>query len=800
MISIRQLVLRDYACAFAAGLVAIALSCLCRFPMMPPGVWEDLAVAAQLRPPTGPFPGLWQAIVAGFIHLFGFAQTQVILEALGHLSLGLLAAGIYFVFNAFLPFTLHMRLRIAGWSRRIVSFILLQGVFAAVCSEPVWQAGQFFSPLTLQLLLALLGTLLFIRFLRTWQRSVACAAMFVFGVLSADTVFGLVITLVVTLVFLRVSQTVALAGESLNHPILNLVSRMVLTRWMLLAFVLGLALGVVVNVLCFRAGDGFAALGWDGIGLFAHYLWQYVREFVFATTLLGWFCLILLVVGPLVLSLALVTGAADEEHFLPMRYGLLFTLVGFVVSCQLSGFDVFWFWTWGSSAQVASSGFLLSGCSLMNALTFTLALSVLAVEVYFRNYRRLSLQLFPDAVEAPVGREAVAKFDVFGRLRRLLFLLEPLIFVLLVFPFRAKTTERAMLGILRDSLTETLAECGDARCLITDGALDAAVEWAASAAGHPLYALSMMSGTEPREVYLRLRAAQDAEDRKVLETGTADALRDWVRFRPARADELAVQLGFELWRRDKREMPRFAGFLGRTAGLDAHAAEAGAVAARELAQRTLDLYAAHRPGSVPDVPLRTAFVFNQWRLARMCRLRSEAADWVRQRESAEADVRLAEALDAANAELQSWRRADDWISLQRGSRLTSREGMQIGLERADFRLARMFAQPILQDDPDDPTANFALGMAAFVEEQYGLAEVYLRRALVKKPDAPSVLNNLGIVLMHQKRYEEAEASVLHALRGLPASSPYIPKIQDTLAQIRKAEAAAAKKGSKKEEK
>ncbi|MGN0853118.1 MAG: tetratricopeptide repeat protein [Kiritimatiellia bacterium] len=801
MISVRQLVVRDYACALAAGLVAAGLSWFWRFPMPAPGVWEDLAVAALLRPPTGPFPALWQAGVAGLVESCGIVGAQRILEVLGHLSLGFLAAGAYFLFSAFLPVVMWTRMMAAGWSRRIVRLILLQGVFAAVCSDPIWRAGQFFSPLTLHLLLALLGALLFIRFLRSWRTSAAGLAMFVFGILSADTVFGILVTLGAVGIFIRVSQKLARSRDLVDeHPVLNKVSRMALSRWMLLAFSLGLGLGIGVNVSFFHAADGFAALAWDGLELFVRYLCRYAGELAGATTPTGWLCILLFVVSPLVVSLARVVEAADEERWLPMWHGVLFFLIGAATLLQLSGFDAFWFWTWGQSARVASSGLLLGFCSAMNALSFTLALSVLGVEVYFRNYRRLSRQYFPDAADVPVGRAAVANFGAFERWRRLVLLLEPPLFALMVFPFRAMTTERTMLGILRDSLAETIAECGDARGIVTDGALDAAVELAAAAAGRPLYALSMMGGGQPREAYLRLRAARSAEDRSVLETGTAEALRDWVRFRPWCAEDLAVQLGFELWRRDRREMPRFSGFLGRTAGLDETAAAAGSAAARGLARRILDLSAAGRPQDVPDVPLRTAFLHNQWRLARMCRLRSEGADWTRARDLAEQDARLADELDKANVELQNRRRPDDWVSLQRGSRLTSREGLRIGLERADFQLARMFAQTILQDDPDDPSANFAVGMAAFVEEQYGRAETYLRRALVKKPNAPSVLNNLGIVLMNQQRHDEAEACVLRALDALPASSPYLPKIRDTLTQIRKRRDAAANTESKEEKK
>ena len=78
----------------------------------------------------------------------------------------------------------------------------------------------------------------------------------------------------------------------------------------------------------------------------------------------------------------------------------------------------------------------------------------------------------------------------------------------------------------------------------------------------------------------------------------------------------------------------------------------------------------------------------------------------------------------------------DWVGQQKGMRLTPREGLRIGLERADFRLARTFAQQVLLSDPENTRANFAMGMGYFVPF-FGILHVIVAKTLFEdvKPAA-----------------------------------------------------------------
>jgi Flp pilus assembly protein TadD len=115
-------------------------------------------------------------------------------------------------------------------------------------------------------------------------------------------------------------------------------------------------------------------------------------------------------------------------------------------------------------------------------------------------------------------------------------------------------------------------------------------------------------------------------------------------------------------------------------------------------------------------------------------------------------------------------------------RLTPQEGLKLGLERADFKLATAYARHILNLDPDDVKANFAMGMSLFLAREYGRAEKHLRKCLDRAPREPAVLNNLAIVQLRLGRYAEAETNAVKALEILPEST----EIKTTLRHIRSA--------------
>lgn len=195
-----------------------------------------------------------------------------------------------------------------------------------------------------------------------------------------------------------------------------------------------------------------------------------------------------------------------------------------------------------------------------------------------------------------------------------------------------------------------------------------------------------------------------------------------------------------------------------------------------LAERILAIWDGGLSCLGVDPRVRDAFLFAQWRLGRMGRVRAAAADRAGAAGRAAAELERADRLDAANPAGQRVQAHNDWMRRQRGEGLTPREGLRLALARADFRLARRYAQPLLNADPADPQANFAMGMSHFVEKHYAQAERHLKRMLERAPREAAAWNNLAAVYLRTGRLEEAAEHVARA-RELAPDEPEVRTLQ-----------------------
>ena len=216
---------------------------------------------------------------------------------------------------------------------------------------------------------------------------------------------------------------------------------------------------------------------------------------------------------------------------------------------------------------------------------------------------------------------------------------------------------------------------------------------------------------------------------------------------------------------------------------------AGVERTKKLADRILEFYVA---GGLPKSAghlVNELFLFVQWRIARLARMRAERADRAGQTEVAMKDVKLSDDLDHNNASLKRILTSMEEVRARTLKAVTPREGLQLALVRADFALARRYAEPILEAIPDDPNANFAMGMSYYVQKQYARSEEYLKRCLIRNSKEPAIWNNLAMIMLHTQRYDEAEEHAKKALELIPESA----EVKDTLKQIRDARMEAAKK-------
>lgn len=780
-----------WATAMSLGVAVAALSWFWRYAWLPPGAWEDVAVAAGLHPPEAAFPLLWHAIVHPLFRFFDMAQAIRILRFGGFVSLGLVAMLLMAIFNETLPTAMRSRTQRRAWCRWIVRVVLVQGVVLCVCSDPVWEVGQVFGPAMLHLLMLLGAILVFVRYalrkgiIQGWYWT-----MLILGVMSGETTLGLLLA-VACLFFCRLRAE--LNADKMQNPLADPFVRTMVMRRMTVIAAVGWLVAVLVNVAFFCMQDGLEAHDLSGFQYSVTYLHNYWKLLTTASSPSGWMLSIIVVLVPFVLSIVHLSVATDDDKFLPYWYAAYFLLVGLVAFLQLAGWQSFWFWTWTGDGNAVESPLLKCCCSFLSAQTFTYALCVLGVEVYFRNYKRIAGIKYQDSVEdTELGADLAASLRRFSRISRLSLLLEPLVMFALVVPYRMQTTTRGIIRALYDFARQTAWECQDARFVFTDGTLDTAVELCAREQRRELLPLSMTGGSTERERFLRGRGALDEEDREMMSYGAVDALRTWLRHKQQRLDDVAVQLGFELWTLAKQPQPPVAGLVARPSGFPPGLAKEGIEQAHALVARILDVYAGDDELESTSPELRDLFTRVQWRVARMCRMRADILDRSKQTDAALAESQRADDLDAHNASFQHVRRQLEMVGQGKNFRLTPREGVRLGMDRGDFRMAEMFARQVLYSDPDDVSANFVMGMFYFGNEQYGRAEQYLKTCLKKRPDESAVLNNLAVTQLRQGHLDEAESNARHALKSNPKSR----EAQRTLESVLKAKAEAEAKRRK----
>ena len=250
---------------------------------------------------------------------------------------------------------------------------------------------------------------------------------------------------------------------------------------------------------------------------------------------------------------------------------------------------------------------------------------------------------------------------------------------------------------------------------------------------------------------------------------------------------MALQLGFELWKRAGKELPLCSGMLARSGKMSETDRQRGIKVAERLGERILELYENGVVTTVSDKELIKRFYIVQWRIARIARMRAERDGRAGNANLATRAMNLSDRLDHANPALNKFLQDLDKARERIIRTVTPRESLQLALARADFTMAQRFAEPILKDDPDDSNANFAMGMYHFCGKRWARAEEHLRRCLVKKPREPAVWNNLAVIYMHQERFEEAEEAARKALGILPESA----EVKDTIKKIQEAREKAA---------
>lgn len=775
----------DALVAFSAGLVYFALALVWAFPSASPDLWPELAVGAGVRPPVTIAGGLWRICAQGIFSGFGLDSGLTVLRFLGHVVGAVSVSLVVYLLRSTalrcLQITAPSYLRSRGW----FSAAFALGGLLFGCSEPVWRLFQCLGPDALQVFLLLASVSLAIAHLQSGFSALLACAFFIAGVLGFETPMG-ALSLIAILAF---ELHARYAGIDPQGLFMNPLATQQMKWRMSFLFLLG-AVGVLaLDFWLYVAHEGMAAAELEPADLAVQWCRELGKSASSLATSQGCLLGLLTTVAPFVCVWKLMPRATEPESFLPYQVVPFSLLAGGVAFFQLAGFPRMWFWNWTSSADpMITSGVLFAFFMLLAVYPVVWALIIGIVDYRCRDHQYAAIRLLDadlDLATANANRKT-ARRHLWER--RVWFSTHLVLVVALAVSAilsRHKVGERRMLLVTENFLAETLRACGPASCLFTDGVLDAALEFRAACAqrDRPFVCCSLMADRTPYERFINRRAARDEEDRRTFASGPLQVLRLWAGAKRTRMPDVAIQLGREIWKGHEVDAPTALGVVARGGKIPDEEVARARTAAKSLAASVLGFYVG-REGKRPDStnPLLThVFETIQWRLARLAQMESD--ELLRRKEGrlAAAVRDLSDKLDKANVSFQKLQALID-RQLQKETELvlTPREGLEIALKRNDFMVARRFALPLLLGEPDDPVANYAMGMSYLVEERWKDSARFFERVLKKYPNDSRVLNNIAVAKWKDGRLDEALEWEQKAQKAAPDSQ----EVRDNMARIR----------------
>lgn len=772
--------LGDLVIAAALAVITFFGLQIWEFPGLHPSIWEDAVVAAGVRPATHVIPGYFTGVATIIYSIFGKSAGPAMLRLIGHFALAGIAVVVYAAMREMLAFIMRARPQRSKRRSLVMQIASLVGTAAFIATDPIWSAGQFLSETTLLIGLTLGAIEFYFLFLRKGTIKYAYLCAMLLGLLCAETPMGFIFMAAFIALNFVVLKLLPILESPFFRPEVIAVGKWYMTFIFMAFFILG----ILLNCWTYMANGGLDAIGETVGSIPLAYLLGYWGRLSGAADLTGWILFIGACVTPFIVTIVRFPSAADEEVFLPYSTGMVFLFCGLVTYLQSGPIPELWFWSYCNHI----SPYLLSVGILFASVTVAGAVTILGVDSLCRNHLRLAQQQF--GFDEDEGDATPRDSRISTLIRRVGMVVIPLVLLAVMIPGRAKTATRAMLTVIREAVAEMVEEAGKAEYLFSDGNLDSAIELESARRGGSLKCLSMMGGSSPYKVHLRTRGMEgDKEDTFSFTFDAAMGLRSWIRDRPEKLDNCALQLGLDLWKRDGKAIPPVGGMLSRPNGWANDAERVASVErARGLAERALGICEAGIKDCT-DKTVRSAFWNVLWRLARACTYRGERADLAGDAETAIAEAKLEERLNDAN---ETYKQLIEAITRQKdrmAQQLTTREGLQLALVRADFSMGKLYAETILGAEPDNPDANFAMGMYYLKERQLTRAEEYLKRCLIRKPNEPAVYNNLAMIQLELGKLDAAEVNVEKALKLIPGSAAVI----DTQKAIQRAREAKAQK-------
>lgn len=355
--------------------------------------------------------------------------------------------------------------------------------------------------------------------------------------------------------------------------------------------------------------------------------------------------------------------------------------------------------------------------------------------------------------------------------------------------------ERARLALFRDYARLTAAAAKDVHWLFSDGRLDDALRISLAEAHNGAMILSVMNLPRHREIEMLKDAAPENGDRDTFAAGGMEIFKAWARERPDRLRESAWQLGGNIINIHGKLNFRTCGGLMRDEESAAALGEGTAAALdremRSISERCIGVmltrYSSGDLFGSADRALRTRFDSLLWRAARLAVERQQRLMKANDINESQKERVLATQLDDLNGTLKSQGEALERMLPTERLVLTPREALDVALKRADFQLARKYANQVLISSPDDQASHFALAMAAMQAKDWRIAVRHFEVVKLLNPGDAATLNNLSLCYMKLNRFKEAVECAERAAE----LQPTIDKIKRNLEELRKAAAAHA---------
>lgn len=785
----------DLWLAVFVSFVVSAFFSVFSFRTLHPDFWGPAAIALKTRPPELPVLGVWTFSARSICGLLGADTGILVLKALGWLMGGMLAGIAYVLLRvvfstryALLPNELSP---IIGRLRTLS----LVGALVFACSDPVWRMCQFFTGELLHIALAGLAVCSFWLYWRTGRMSLFCSSFVFSGILTAETPVGLVFSVGCFLIneiarikysmtphesagfsrAVEIGATDADPGDIDNEITQEVgMTEASLENWAFCVFFFFTLISVLLlDGWLFRIMGGMEVKhlgGWDYPMILASTWIGQVKNVISADDLLAASAFSLV---PFLLARSLMPVATNAKSRLAFPLGWLVSAMGLVAYTQLGPWAKLWYWSWdvwraavpsstvqvvlaffAAAAVTASFEVVCCACRRRTLGVDTIAVSEIRMHVWLRDFGTFVLA---------VVAAAVTMLGVVGRIQ---------------------PDVNRRLSVIAAYARQMVADIGDARWVFTDGAYDDCLRMLLQKAGSEALPVSVMSGHHPYETYLRVCAAKDAEDIPMLEASGAEAIRFWIGEKPEHMAKSAIQVGFDVLRKCKFRPPRTAGLVMRTALTpeDDKAFDHADLEAASFSTNVLETLGKD-PGLLGgfDRSVNEKIDFMLWRLSRMAEQRAFRASRMENADNLVVFRKQAQDLDAANRSLQVLKGKLERLKPSEGIVLTPREGLEVCLKRADFNLARHYAEMVLRVDDRDPTAAFALAMWLLENREYARAAKYFELSLERRPNELASLNNLALSYFKHDEFDKALETATRAAKLYPESKD----VQRNLERIRK---------------